>query len=67
MKIPRARMLRLTALAVSIPFMLLAGCSSGPATITLKPDGRNVSFAQSFTQAYCGKTRDGLQLRARLR
>ncbi len=59
MKIPRARTLRLTALAVSIPLMLLAGCSDGPATITLKPDGRNVSFAQTFSQAYCGKTRDG--------
>jgi len=39
--------------------MLLAGCSSGPATLTLKPEGRNVEFAQNFTQAYCGKTRDG--------
>jgi hypothetical protein len=59
MKIPRARMLRLTAFVVSLPLMMLAGCSSGPATLTLKPDGRNVSFAQTFTQAYCGKTRDG--------
>jgi hypothetical protein len=53
---PRARML--TALVVTMMF-IAAGCSSGPASITIRPATGNVAFAQAFNQAYCGKTKDG--------
>ena len=59
MNMARARMLRFTAFVILTSMVSLAGCSSGPATLTVKPETRNVSFAQTFPQAYCGKTRDG--------
>lgn len=37
----------------------LAGCSSGPTTLTLHPEASTGAYAQTFNQAYCGKTKDG--------
>jgi hypothetical protein len=37
----------------------LQGCASKSATLTLHPQGQNVAFAKSFSQAYCGKESDG--------
>src|SRR5688500_4663662 len=46
-------------LLMSITLATVVGCSSGPATLTLHPAKGDISFAKSFSQAYCGKTPDG--------
>jgi hypothetical protein len=47
-----------TATAIAIT-LLLVGCSSGTATLTLHPQGQNVAFAKTFSHAYVGKDADG--------
>jgi hypothetical protein len=39
--------------------LLLTGCNHKSATLTLRPQGQNIAFAKTFSQAYCGKESDG--------
>ena len=58
---PRAWKPRFVGPVFLIPFTLLVtGCAgSGPATLLLRPETGHVAYAQTFSQAYCGKTQDG--------
>ena len=49
-----ARLLTLAVLLAS-----LVGCASPPATMTVRSSRANVSYAQTFQQAYAGRTDDG--------
>jgi hypothetical protein len=51
--------LRASKSAAAVLFTLcLVGCA-GPAKLTLRPQGQNVAFAKTFSQAYFGKESDG--------
>lgn len=42
-----------------LPLSLLIGCSSTPASLTLRPAGKEMAFAKTFDRAYAGHMADG--------
>jgi hypothetical protein len=45
--------------AIPFSFFLAAGCSSTPASLTLRPAGKDTVFAKTFDRAYAGHMADG--------
>src|SRR5207237_841283 len=59
-------MKKLTRAGMRIPFFLfplsiliLAGCGTGPASLTLRPANQKIAYAKTFERAYAGHTDDG--------
>jgi hypothetical protein len=38
-----------------VGFFLVAGCSSGPASLTLRPTDQKIAYAKTFDRAYAGR------------
>jgi hypothetical protein len=60
MKFPGRQVVSLLLPFFALPFSLfVTGCSSSPATLTVRSNERNVSYAQTFSQAFAAQSEDG--------